>query len=187
MTTVEKAGVRELVLCAFHELLVERGYIDLTVQDILKRAGVGRTAFYSHFSGKEDVLRNSMGQLRRWLVSVVEEAGLSNTPLAFSLPYFQHIISHHEIYDHIVGREEFYIFERYFMRMLAELILSQIRPTHYSPAQEVRLELIAQHIAGAIWATSSLWLERKHLSAEEMNESFRAMVLPGLEQSLKNI
>lgn len=184
MTKSEKLSARELVLGAFHLLLVEKGYINLTVQDILKKAGVGRTTFYAHFTGKEDVLRNSVGQLRKWLVSVVDaQAGF----LSFTLPYYQHIISHHEIYDHLVGREEFYTFERYFMRMLTELILSEIHSPKYSPAQQAKVELIALHIAGSMWATSAWWLERKHLSAEEMNDSFRKLVLPGLEQSLKNL
>ena len=32
------------------------GFKDITVRQILQRAGVGRTTFYSHFRSKEDVL-----------------------------------------------------------------------------------------------------------------------------------
>ena len=185
MTTKGKLSAKEQVLSAFHLLLVEKGYINLTVQDILTRAGVGRTTFYSHFTGKEDVLRSSIGRLRDGLLHMVDVQGLRNTPLSFSLAFFQHIISHTEIYDQLVGREEIYMFERYFRRMLAELVLSEICSQTHSSVQRLKVECIAQHIAGSIWAISTWWLERKQLSAEEMNECFRKMVLPGLEHSLK--
>ena len=41
---------------ALVELLHERDFDAITVQDVLDRAGVGRTTFYSHYRNKEDVL-----------------------------------------------------------------------------------------------------------------------------------
>lgn len=187
MTAEEKISPRALVLSAFHALLVEKGYGKLTVQDILERAGIGRTTFYAHFTSKEDLLRNSINNLRDGLVRWVEENERRASPLSFTLAYFHHIISHHPIYDQIIGGDDFYTFERYFRRMLTDLILSEIRPPLQSNSQSLKLELIAQHIAGSIWTTSTWWLERKQLSAEEMNDSFQKMVLPGLELSLKSL
>lgn len=51
-----KANTRRAILKAFVEQLVESGYDDMTVQDILDRSGVGRATFYAHFGGKEDLL-----------------------------------------------------------------------------------------------------------------------------------
>lgn len=41
---------------ALVELLHERDFDAITVQDVLDRAGVGRTTFYAHYRNKEDVL-----------------------------------------------------------------------------------------------------------------------------------
>jgi AcrR family transcriptional regulator len=41
---------------ALRQLLAQRPFDDLTVQQILDRAGVGRSTFYAHYSGKEDLL-----------------------------------------------------------------------------------------------------------------------------------
>ncbi|HYU54515.1 MAG TPA: TetR/AcrR family transcriptional regulator, partial [Gemmatimonadaceae bacterium] len=42
--------------------LIQEGdgpFEDITVRQILQRAGVGRTTFYSHFRSKEDVLHST--------------------------------------------------------------------------------------------------------------------------------
>lgn len=41
---------------ALLQLIVEQGYDRTTVEDILRRADVGRTAFYTHFENKQDLL-----------------------------------------------------------------------------------------------------------------------------------
>jgi AcrR family transcriptional regulator len=40
-------------------LIEERAFDAITVQDVLDRAGVGRTAFYAHYRNKHDVLASS--------------------------------------------------------------------------------------------------------------------------------
>jgi AcrR family transcriptional regulator len=53
------ARTREaLVLALVHMVSVKR-YDAITIDDLLKRAGVGRATFYSHFRGKDDLLRSS--------------------------------------------------------------------------------------------------------------------------------
>lgn len=48
-----------LIYTAFSELIVEKDYQEMTVQDILDRSSVSRSAFYSHFKKKEDVLKGA--------------------------------------------------------------------------------------------------------------------------------
>ncbi len=47
---------RKAVFKAFVELLEEKGYPSITIQDIIDRADIGRSTFYSHFETKEDLL-----------------------------------------------------------------------------------------------------------------------------------
>jgi AcrR family transcriptional regulator len=75
---------------ALLDLIVERGYEELTVQDIVNRANVGRSTFYKHFLDKRELLLNGVDGLRGSLVqqrstrdsSVTERDGL----LTFSVP-----------------------------------------------------------------------------------------------------
>jgi len=46
---------RELLERALIDLLGERGYDAITIQDIVDRANVGRTTFYAHYSSKDEL------------------------------------------------------------------------------------------------------------------------------------
>lgn len=47
---------RQRLTNSLRELIVEKGYEHITVQDVLKRANVGRSTFYSHFESIEHLL-----------------------------------------------------------------------------------------------------------------------------------
>ena len=48
---------REAIFCAFRELLGHSRYENITVQDIIYKADVGRSTFYSHFETKDALLK----------------------------------------------------------------------------------------------------------------------------------
>jgi AcrR family transcriptional regulator len=65
-TLVEGCQVRRTraaVLTAFRKLFLTRRYVEIRVADIVEGANVGRSTFYDHFAGKEDVLMVSMAPL----------------------------------------------------------------------------------------------------------------------------
>lgn len=45
---------------AFYELVLSTPYDDITVGDLIEKADVGRSTFYQHYSGKDDILRVSL-------------------------------------------------------------------------------------------------------------------------------
>lgn len=51
---------REALFDAFYELVLSMPYGELKVEDILRRSGVGRSTFYEHFTGKDDILAASV-------------------------------------------------------------------------------------------------------------------------------
>ncbi len=48
---------------ALFNLILEKGYDAVTVEEITARADVGRTTFYLHYHDKEDLLMESIGEL----------------------------------------------------------------------------------------------------------------------------
>ncbi|MEM1381105.1 MAG: TetR/AcrR family transcriptional regulator [Pseudomonadota bacterium] len=54
---------RRAVFDAFRDLVISRRYDDIRVADIIDRANIGRSTFYDHFTGKDDVLLTSLEPL----------------------------------------------------------------------------------------------------------------------------
>src|SRR5215217_6191503 len=46
---------RERLQKALMDLIAERGYDSITIQDIVDRADLGRTTFYLHYNSKDDL------------------------------------------------------------------------------------------------------------------------------------
>jgi len=62
---------RKALMSAFLELVLSRGYDAVTVEDIVERADIGRSTFYMHYAGKEDILRQSLRNPSSNLANIV--------------------------------------------------------------------------------------------------------------------
>ncbi len=51
---------RAALMKAFNDLLLSEGYEEVTVERVAERANVGRSTFYVHYAGKEDILKQSI-------------------------------------------------------------------------------------------------------------------------------
>jgi AcrR family transcriptional regulator len=73
---------RALLHQALIELILEKGYGRITVQDILDRADVGRSTFYSHYRDKDTLLLDGgMDHLRTMIADAAAGAPVAPTPL----------------------------------------------------------------------------------------------------------
>src|ERR671936_266674 len=63
-TREEPRGTRagQLILKAFQELIAEKSFDSLTVQEIADRATVNRTTFYLHFEDKHKLLDSAFAE-----------------------------------------------------------------------------------------------------------------------------
>lgn len=64
---------RDSIQSALKDLLMERRFDEITVQDITKRAGVNRATFYAHFYDKYDLLEDTLAfDLRKRLFAALQ-------------------------------------------------------------------------------------------------------------------
>src|SRR5882724_11296655 len=83
-------------------LILEKGYEQITVQDILDHADVGRSTFYTHYQGKDDLLLSGFDELREAFAR--EAAARPDEILRPTLALFEHVNGHSPLYQAMVGR-----------------------------------------------------------------------------------
>ena len=62
---------RDAVVSAFARLAAQRRYGDITTGDLVAAAGIGRSTFYEHFRGKDDLLLAAMEPILLTLANAV--------------------------------------------------------------------------------------------------------------------
>lgn len=167
---------RDVLLDALRALLMERGYEQLTVQNIIDRAGVGRATFYAHFESKDDLLASSVGRLRDMLLRA--GAPFERGQFGFSLPFFVHLHGHRAIYVLTICRDSEITVERYIRDMLRHLVQREVT----SRAQPTDVELLAiEYVVGALWSSIVWWMDTgSALTPDEVDGRFRQLTLPAL-------
>jgi AcrR family transcriptional regulator len=146
-------------------LLRRKDYDAITVQEIIDEADVGRSTFYAHCSGKDQLLRLSLQMLRTELTATqhIERARRGEPGLAFSLPVLEHVREHRDLYPSLAhgrGRELFMSELRF---VVSELVRSDI--AELPAVTGVPLEIRIQYVVGAFMAVLTWWIEHKLRSA----------------------
>ena len=179
---------------ALISLMIEKGYENITVQDIIDRANVGRSTFYAHYAGKQDLLMNGLKNLSKHLLAhqraaLAQKGGFREKGFGFSLAFFEHVHSHRNVYHAIVGRQSGGIVFSEFRAMLSDLVRSDLKTL--SPSESL-LDLprnaVIQFVVGALMSVLTWWLdERSKLSPAEANAIFRRLTLPAILNQGKSI
>ncbi len=176
---------RQLVNSAMLELLSEKGYETITIQDILDRAGIGRSTFYSHYFDKEDVHASMMEQMLEGMAQQLSKrnAGREIIP---SLELFQHIYQDRPHFQAVAGSGP--AGERLWEAMqaaLSKIIKRSLTSASKDKSPAVPLPVMSSYLAGAFLNLLKWWVkEGMPYSPEEMDQIFRQLALPGILSTL---
>jgi AcrR family transcriptional regulator len=93
-----RAATERAILNATEALLEDRPFRDISVEEVMASAGLGRTAFYRYFPDLESVVARLMSTLvgelreaaRRWLASANPDTQLHDSLLHFASVYRAH-------------------------------------------------------------------------------------------------
>jgi AcrR family transcriptional regulator len=179
---------RSLLHEALGALVREKVYDRITVEEILARANIGRSTFYTHFRGKDDLLSSSICDL---LISArssqqSQSADPRERVIRFSRPFFEHIHSHRRLDKERMGKRGRAILHEHLRQVLAESIMQDIgngSPRQKARHGQVSRELLAQYLASTFVLVLHWWLDcRNAVSPAQADEVFRALVLPALAE-----
>jgi AcrR family transcriptional regulator len=174
---------RERLGSAFVALIHEKPIEDVTVQNVLDRASVGRSTFYLHFRDKNDLL---LSQLEIFLetmstaLSVRREVSNRVVPVA---EMFEHIENQRELYRILAGAGRLHDFfdlaQGYFARGIERRLKEIQRPP--TPTQ-AECAARACALAGSLLSLLRWWLDRGAKEPPgEMDKLFHRMAWNGLQ------
>ncbi|WP_433252661.1 TetR/AcrR family transcriptional regulator [Streptosporangium sp. CA-135522] len=171
---------RRMVQEALVALILEKGYEAVTVTDIIDRADVGRSTFYSHFTDKQDVLLSNLNELAFLHRPPV---GGSRELFAFSRPMFEHVREQERLMRALLGRRGGGPVHAYGERLLADLVRQELLAAG-APASAA-LDLLVVCVVGAFMGLLRTWADGEcAASPAELDAAFRAAVEPGVRAVL---
>jgi AcrR family transcriptional regulator len=179
---------RQLLSAALIELMLEQRYDEITVQDIIDRANIGRSTFYAHYLDKEDLLVSGFTRVLDTLGLSPQQGGEEENQAPPSLArFFQHVQEHHQLYKALVhggGIDRLFKKSHQHMRRNIEQHLAALIPAGQAPAAP--LPLVADYLAGAILSMLTWWLDNEMpYTPEHMDTLFQQLVRPGLQTTLQ--
>jgi AcrR family transcriptional regulator len=72
---------REAIISTALELFAERGFDNVTIDEIASRAEIGRTTFFRYFPDKQELLFFDDDELMKAMTDAVDPAGAAHTPI----------------------------------------------------------------------------------------------------------
>ena len=169
---------RQLLSEAFVQLLKEKGYNAITVSDIIERANVGRSTFYSHYHDKDDLFVGEMDRVIEVLSHhLPNQEGMPFFP---SLGLFRHVGEEYELYKALVWSPGIDLLIKHMQKSLSHRIEQGLQES--GKDFEVPLPILGNFIAGSFLTLLKWWLENKMIySPEEMDTFFKRLTTAGIE------
>lgn len=166
---------------ALVSLVREQDYDAITVDDVCRKADVGRSTFYLHFANKDDLKRSGLADLKARLV---EGANLSADRFSFVLPLLEHASEHLLHYRALAGTRGRGV-SLYALRDIVHAVVEADVSGEGGDAEDVgRIppEVAAQFLTGAFMGMLAWWLDGgAKLPPETLDAAFRRLAAEGLK------
>jgi len=174
---------RHMIQSALVQLMMEKRYDEITVQDIIERANVGRSTFYSHYLDKDDLLQHEIEQVVAALAYHMDERPASQT-LVPSLELLRHFRDSQAL---ILALRRGRVMEPVLKTMEGQLCLliegRLAARISQSKSTLMPLSLVAQYVAATLLMLSQWWLDRDlQETPEQVDDYFLQLVRPSIRE-----
>ncbi|ABF42664.1 transcriptional regulator, TetR family [Candidatus Koribacter versatilis Ellin345] len=168
---------------ALIELILDNPIDTVTVQDVLDRAGVGRSTFYLHYRDKDDLLWTQLEQFFEIMSNLLDSKKEVSRRVLPVREMLEHVGIENKIYRALAdsGRlhDFFDLAQQYFARSI-EKRLSGYRKLLNISGDELTAR--ANALAGSYLALMRWWIDSKgKLPPQAVDDLFHGMVWKGLE------
>jgi AcrR family transcriptional regulator len=177
---------QQALMDALIALLAVKHYDEISINDIVDRANVGRSTFYAHYQAKDDLLKSGFERVLDMLVHQISFNEADQDLQLDTAPLFRHAQGHYDLYRTLVWGSGFEILTRdglaalsaKFQESFSLLLIGKPEPS-------IPLGVLSYSLAGTLLILLKWWLDNKMpYSPEYMNEIFQQLVMPGAGNSL---
>jgi AcrR family transcriptional regulator len=161
-------------------LMQEKTFEDITVQQVLDRAGVGRSTFYAHYRDKDDLLLSDVEEFLEGFSKTLERQGASPSRLLPVQEFFTHMRDARHFHGVLVKsgkvNEVLALARGLFARSIEARLQKagvHVEPSHRSAH--------AHALAGSFLSLLEWWMDKgMKADPKEMDEVFHRMAWSGL-------
>jgi AcrR family transcriptional regulator len=171
---------------ALVELLVEKPFDDITVQEVLDRAAVSRSTFYSHFRDKNDLFLSDSDEFLEALAMALSRFGDKSERVAPVQEMFAHIAEVRPFYNALVEsgkiRDVWELGREHFSRGIEKRLKEVPRGRGIAHNQRAAM---ARGLAGSLFSLLDWWVQSgMKTSPAEMDKLFHRLVWSGCSGGL---
>lgn len=166
---------------ALIELIQEKPFDDIRVQEVVERSGVGRSTFYAHFSNRDDLFASDVDDFCAAFATLLERRGEASDRLAPVEELFSHVASERRLYRALVGagrmQDVLDLCRGHMARSIERRLAALPRARGLDGASRAAM---AETLAGGLVSLLTWWLDRGAPgSAREMDELFHRLARSG--------
>lgn len=155
---------RRAIYAAFEQLLLEQHYRDITVAQIIERADIGRSTFYTHFDTKDELLNQVCEELFVHVFDGMEvdahtHPSSTGSALEQTLAHLLHHLreSHGGICGKLLAEGEIHFTSRF-----CELLSAYLGPQLPERSSWVPRDLMSSLVVSAFCKAISWWYEHDY-------------------------
>jgi AcrR family transcriptional regulator len=168
------------------ELVTEKRFDDITVQNLIDRADIGRSTFYTHLRDKEDLFQKNWEGFVDFCAQQItwEKAGKGSfMPIIF---LFDHLKDVQPFYQGLVRSRKSDALFKSGTEQLSQRIAEALK-TRVPHAPSIPIPVLANYLASELFGLLKWWLdERMPYPPERMDEIYHQLVNPTLQLALKS-
>jgi AcrR family transcriptional regulator len=170
---------QQALMDALITLLAVKSYNEISINDIIDRANVGRSTFYAHYQTKDDLLKSGFERALDMLIHHISFGEADQGLRLDTTLFFHHAQGHYEIYRTLVWGSGFDVLTKDgHAALTAKFQESFTLLLSGRPEPSIPLAIVSYSMAGALLILLKWWLDNKMpYSPEYMDEIFQQLVM----------
>jgi AcrR family transcriptional regulator len=179
---------RRQLSSALVDLVKEKRFDDITVQNVIDRADVGRSTFYSHFRDKEDLFQKDWEKFLDGFAGHIDWERVGTGSFVPVVYLFRHLRDFQPFYKGLVRSQKvdtvFKTGVGYLSKKVEIALTARLRG---KPAPAIPIPILSNYLASELFTLLKWWLDHNMpYPPERMDEIFHALVTPTFRTVLQS-